>query len=68
MMPFLQSQLAKDVCTYLVWAASPEHDMRKKMAIKCLGMFTILMATSYYLKRHKWSMIKSRKIIFTPKA
>jgi len=66
--PATQSQLAKDVCTYLVWAASPEHDMRKKMAIKCLGMFTLLMGTSYYLKRHKWSMIKSRKIIFTPKA
>ena len=64
----LQSQLAKDVCTYLVWAASPEHDMRKKMAIKAIMMFTLLMGTSYYLKRHKWSMIKSRKIIFTPKA
>ena len=62
-----QSQLAKDVCTYLVWAASPEHDMRKKMAVKCLMMFTILMGTSYYLKRHKWSMIKSRKIVFTPR-
>merc|ERR1712107_455754 len=30
--PATQSQLAKDVCTFLVWAASPEHDMRKKMA------------------------------------
>ena len=29
-----QSQVAKDVCTFLTWAASPEHDMRKKMAIK----------------------------------
>ena len=33
---FCQSQLAKDVCTYLVWAASPEHDMRKKMAVKVI--------------------------------
>ena len=31
-----QSQLAKDVCTFLVWAASPEHDMRKKMSIKVI--------------------------------
>merc|ERR1711962_59287 len=66
--PATQSQLAKDVCTYLVWAASPEHDMRKKMAVKALMMFGFLMGTSYYLKRHKWSMIKSRKIVFTPKA
>merc|ERR1712122_336214 len=27
--PATQSQLAKDVCTFLVWAGSPEHDMRK---------------------------------------
>ena len=32
--PATQSQVAKDVCTFLTWAASPEHDMRKKMAIK----------------------------------
>ena len=66
--PATLSQLAKDVCTFLTWTASPEHDMRKKMAIKAIMMFTLLMGTSYYLKRHKWSMIKSRKIIFTPKA
>merc|ERR1719402_1703521 len=65
--PATQTQLAKDVCTFLVWAASPEHDMRKKMAIKALSMFSFLMVTSYYLKRHKWSMIKSRKIVFTPR-
>lgn len=65
--PATQSQLAKDVCTFLVWAASPEHDMRKKMAIKALMMFSFLMGSSYYLKRHKWSMIKSRKIVFTPR-
>ena len=32
--PATQSQLAKDVCTFLVWAASPEHDQRKKMGLK----------------------------------
>ena len=30
-------------------------------------MFGFLMGTSYYLKRHKWSMIKSRKLVYTPK-
>ena len=25
--PATQSQLAKDVCTFLTWTASPEHDM-----------------------------------------
>ena len=40
--PATLSQLAKDVCTFLTWTASPEHDMRKKMAIKGLGMLSIL--------------------------
>ena len=41
--------------------------MRKKMAIKGLSMLAILMGISYYVKRHKWSLIKSRKILYTPK-
>lgn len=32
--PATQSQLAKDVCTFLAWAASPEHDTRKRLLIK----------------------------------
>jgi cytochrome c1 len=36
--PATQSQLAKDVCTFLVWAASPEHDTRKKLFIKVLTL------------------------------
>ena len=37
------------------------------MAIKGLGMLAILAGLSYYVKRHKWSMIKSRKLVYTPK-
>jgi len=65
--PATQSQLSKDVCTFLTWAASPEHDMRKRMAIKCLSMLTIMAGLSYYIKRSKWSVVKSRKIFYTPK-
>jgi len=65
--PATMTQIAKDVSTFLVWAASPEHDMRKKMAIKALSMLSLLLVFSYYIKRHKWSVIKSRKIVFTPR-
>ena len=65
--PATLSQLSKDVCTFLTWTASPEHDMRKKMSIKGLGMLSILAVLTYYVKRHKWSMIKSRKLVYTPK-
>jgi len=65
--PATQSQLAKDVATFLTWAASPEHDLRKKMGIKALTMLAIIFVPTYYLKRSKWTVLKSRKIVYTPK-
>ena len=37
--PATQSQLSKDVATFLVWAASPEQDVRKKLFIKVNNNF-----------------------------
>jgi len=65
--PATQSQLVKDVCIFLTWAASPEHDMRKKIGIKAMLILSMLAASSYYIKRHKWTLIKSRKILYTPR-
>merc|ERR1712029_361995 len=66
--PATQSQLSKDVCTFLVWAASPEHDMLKKIGLKVFCILTILFGGSLYVKRHKWSVLKSRKVVYTPKS
>jgi len=65
--PATQSQLAKDVCTFLSWTASPEHDQRKKMSIKVLGFLTITGAIMFYIKRHRWMVLKSRKLVYTPR-
>lgn len=65
--PATTSQLAKDVATFLKWAGEPEHDDRKRMLIKCIGIFSILFGLSYYYKRHKWVSLKTRKIEFKPK-
>jgi len=65
--PATQSQLAKDVGVFLSWAASPEHDLRKKMSIKALTILSLLTGILFYIKRHKWSVLKSRKIVYTPK-
>lgn len=65
--PASASQLAKDVSTFLKWTAEPEHDERKRMLIKAFFMFSLLTAVIYYYKRHKWTVIKSRKIQFNPK-
>ncbi len=40
--PATQSQIAKDVVTFLSWTASPEHDYRKKLGIKVSTWLTIL--------------------------
>ena len=65
--PATASQLAKDVATFLKWAGEPEHDDRKRMFIKAFFLFSMLTAISFYVKRHKWSVMKSRKIEFKPK-
>jgi len=64
--PATASQMAKDVSVFLKWCAEPEHDERKKMALKAIMIFSLLFSVSYYIKRHKWSVIKSRKIAYKP--
>ncbi|EAT36007.1 AAEL011871-PA [Aedes aegypti] len=65
--PASAAQLAKDVSTFLVWSADPCHDDRKRMGIKSLGIILVLGTLVYYLKRHKWAALKTRKIAFYPK-
>jgi len=60
--PATTSQMAKDVVTFLNWAAEPEHDERKKTGIKAVIIFSTLFAISLYVKRFKWGPIKNRKI------
>ncbi|XP_064364076.1 cytochrome c1, heme protein, mitochondrial [Dromaius novaehollandiae] len=64
--PATMSQLAKDVCTFLRWAAEPEHDHRKRMGLKMLMITGLLASLFYYMKRHKWSVLKSRKMVYRP--
>lgn len=58
------SQMAKDVSTFLAWAAEPEHDDRKKMGIKTLLVITCMIIPTFYLKRLKWSVLKNRVVKF----
>merc|ERR1712135_38768 len=64
--PATASQMAKDVSTFLKWAGEPEHDDRKKMALKAIMLFSFLISVTYYWKRRKWSVLKTRKIIYKP--
>jgi hypothetical protein len=60
--PATTSQMAKDVVTFLNWAAEPEHDERKQYGLKAVILFSALTGLALYIKRFKWSVIKSRKI------
>ncbi|XP_072412195.1 cytochrome c1, heme protein, mitochondrial [Chiloscyllium punctatum] len=64
--PASMSQIAKDVCTFLRWTAEPEHDQRKRMGLKVLMFSAVFWPLLYYLKRHRWSVLKSRKIAYRP--
>ncbi|XP_041375459.1 cytochrome c1, heme protein, mitochondrial-like [Gigantopelta aegis] len=59
--PATQSQLSKDVSVFLRWVSEPEHDRRKQMGLKAMMILTIMFAAGYYIKRHKWTLIKTRK-------
>ena len=45
----------------------PEHDDRKRMGLKSLILLSAILFVSYYAKRHKWMVLKSRKILYKPK-
>jgi len=58
------SQMAKDVTTFLSWAAEPEHDDRKRIGFKMLFMLGCIGLPALYFKRMKWSVLKNRVIAF----
>jgi ubiquinol-cytochrome c reductase cytochrome c1 subunit len=65
--PGTETQMAKDVATFLAWAGEPEHDDRKKSGVQfMMAMVFALVVTGYY-KRFRWSIFKTRKISYTNK-
>jgi len=64
--PATASQMAKDVATFLSWCAEPEHDDRKRMGFKAIIFMSLGTAALYYMKRFRFSVIKSRQIKFHP--
>lgn len=56
-----QSQQAKDVSSFLRWAAEPFHDTRKLWAFKIATIIPLLTITLIYGKRYVWSIIKTQK-------
>lgn len=62
--PATTSQMAKDVATFLSWAAEPDMEDRRKAGIKAMLITAGLAGVFWYLKRHRWSYLKSTKILY----
>merc|ERR1719375_2546053 len=60
--PATATQMAKDVCTFLTWAAEPEADERKLMGVKWMLTLTVLFGFTWYYKRVRWAPIKTRRL------
>lgn len=65
--PATESQMAKDVATFLAWVAEPEHDDRKKSGFQFMLALTAVLALTGFYKRFRWSILKTRKISYTNK-
>ena len=48
-------QLAKDISTFLVWAAEPELEERKRLGIKVILFLLVLTGLLYAVKRKVWA-------------
>jgi ubiquinol-cytochrome c reductase cytochrome c1 subunit len=52
------SQMARDVTTFLAWAAEPELEQRRQMGIRVLIFLTVLGGLTYAVKRKIWADVK----------
>jgi len=62
--PATCSQMAKDVVTFLAWAAEPEMEERKLLGIRVLGGLVMLASLLGFYKRMKWAPIKHVQISY----
>ena len=47
--------MARDVATFLQWAAEPELEERRAMGVKIILFLTILGGLAYAVKRRVWA-------------
>jgi len=52
------SQMARDVTTFMAWAAEPELEQRRQMGVRIILFLTILAGLTYAVKRKVWADVK----------
>ncbi|KAF7846508.1 hypothetical protein BT93_L4222 [Corymbia citriodora subsp. variegata] len=61
--PATESQMGKDVVTFLSWAAEPEMEERNLVGIKWIFALSLVLLQAAYYRRLKWPVLKSRKLV-----
>jgi len=56
-----EAQMAKDVVTFLTWAAEPNLEARHKMGFKVFIFLIILLTLVYFSKQKVWSRLDSKE-------
>ncbi len=56
-----EAQMAKDIVTFLTWAAEPNLEARHKMGFKVFIFLIILLTLVYFSKQKVWSRLDSKK-------
>jgi len=56
-----EAQMAKDVVTFLTWAAEPHLEARHKMGFKVFIFLIILLRLVYFSKQKVWSRLDSKE-------
>ncbi|KAJ3634397.1 hypothetical protein Zmor_019116 [Zophobas morio] len=64
--PATTSQMAKDVVSFLCFTSKPEHDERKRMGLRAMIILITAFGIAFYLKQHRWAVLKTRKIFYCP--
>jgi ubiquinol-cytochrome c reductase cytochrome c1 subunit len=50
-------QMARDVVTFLSWAANPELTERKQMGVRVILFLLLMTCVTYAVKRKVWSSV-----------
>lgn len=58
-----QSQVSKDVATFLAWSSMPELEERHKMGSKTLFVLGAWLLINIWYKRFKWTVVKNRMFV-----
>ena len=51
-------QMAKDVATFMYWAAEPKMEVRKQMGLKVIIFMTLLTILLYFVNKSVWRKVK----------